>query len=139
VYPSGQRNRRGRTSKHGCTALRTALIEAAQTTVRWDDGPLGMAYRRLRQKKGHSVSVVAVAGRLLVTAWRMMLTGEPYRGERPLATQRKLRMIRRRASQARDGEAIIATELGFPYAVAPEGHPDENSAPEEWRQTHVPA
>lgn len=73
------------------------------------------------------------------TAWRMMLTGEPYRGERPLATQRKLRMIRRRASQARDGEAIIATELGFPYAVAPEGHPDENSTPEEWRQTPVPA
>ncbi|WPD18350.1 IS110 family transposase [Thermaerobacter composti] len=41
VYQSGQRNRRGRTSKHGCTALRAALIEAAQTTVRWGDGPLG--------------------------------------------------------------------------------------------------
>lgn len=139
VYQSGQRNRRGRTSKHGCTALRAALIEAAQTTVRWDDGPLGMAYRRLRQKKGHSVSVVAVAGRLLVTAWRMMLTGEPYRGERPLATQRKLRMVRRRAAQARDGKEIIATELGFRCAVAPERHPYGHPKTEERRQARVPA
>lgn len=107
VDQSGERDRRGRISRHGDRLLRRALVEAAWSVARHDQGELGRFYRRLAAKKGTKKALVALARKLLIVAWRMLQTGEPYRAQKPATVQRKLvglqRLVRRRPA---DGEVI---------------------------------
>lgn len=117
VHESGETKRRGRISKHGCQVLRTALIEAAHSLARFDTGPLGQFFGRLRQRMGYAKAVVALARKLLIVAWRMMLTGTPYRGERPKTTARKVRALERQGA-ARRAASTLRQELLGPEAPA---------------------
>jgi len=95
VEQSGERDRRGRISRHGDRLLRRALVEAAWTVARHDEGELGRFYRRLADKKGAKKAIVALARKLLIVAWRMLRTGEPYRAQKRATVQRKLASLQR--------------------------------------------
>jgi len=112
VHSSGERNRRGRTSKNGCKPLRTALIEAAHTVARYDTGPLGQFFARMRKKAGYHKSIVALARKLLIVAWRILLTGTSYHGARLETTQRKVRHLERQAARSRDWTVLRVQLLG---------------------------
>ena len=87
---SGEELRRGRISKNGNTLLRTLLVEVALGLGRRDGGALGHFYRRKKAQIGHKKAAVALARKVLVVAWRMLLTGEDYRTSKPRQVTRKL-------------------------------------------------
>lgn len=97
VHQSGEQHRQGRISKNGSPLLRTVLVEAAHSVARYDIGPLGHFYQRKRRYLGHGKAIVALARKLLIVAWRMLLTGEPYRAANPQAVARKQRDLRKKA------------------------------------------
>jgi transposase len=99
IVQSGEDLRHGRISKNGNTLLRTVLVEAATGLDRHDRGPLGDFFRRKRTKLGYKKAVVALARKLLIVAWRMLLTGEPYRAIKPRPTARKHQIVDRLAQQ----------------------------------------
>jgi transposase len=64
-YSSGDKQRFGSISKSGSRLLRYLLVEAAQITVRRDDG-LKRFYLRLLHRRGVQKAKVAVARKLLI-------------------------------------------------------------------------
>jgi hypothetical protein len=76
------------------------LIEAAQHLDK-HPGPLGHFFRRLARKKNRNVAVVAAARKLAVIAWRMLVSGEPYRYAIPRSTEAKLARLRVKATGVR--------------------------------------
>src|SRR5574341_143546 len=97
VTQSGETDRRGRLSKNGSRLLRTLLIEAALGVARHDTGALGEFYAHKREQIGTKKATAALARKLLIVAWRMLLTGEVYRAVRPQVLARKQRRIERTA------------------------------------------
>lgn len=95
VEQSGERDRRGRITRHGDRLLRPMLIEAAWSVARHDTGALGAFYRRKVRQLGAQRAIVALARKLLIVAWRILLTGEPYRAQKPAAVQHKQARLRR--------------------------------------------
>ncbi|HEY8342882.1 MAG TPA: IS110 family transposase [Calditerricola sp.] len=82
VEQSGERDRRGRITLHGDRLLRRMLIEAAWSVSRHETGALGEFYRRKVRQLGAKQAIVALARKLLIVAWRILLTGEPYRAQK---------------------------------------------------------
>lgn len=120
VDQSGQRDRRGRISKNGPADLRSILVQAAYQVGRHDTGPLGQYYRRKEKQMGRKRAVVALARKLLVVAWKLLLTGELYRGTNQQLYARKLRLLDRKAPQAiragaadvQEGAHTVASDVG---------------------------
>src|SRR5690606_1575521 len=106
---SGETYFHGKISKNGNPLLRTYLIEAAHILARFDVGPLGQFYHRKCRQLGHKRAVVALARKLLIVAWRMLLTGEPYRHQRPKTVQNKRYQLRSLRSQQRNWEDVMRT------------------------------
>ncbi len=71
--------RRSVPAVHGNRWLGRALIEAARGAGRTNDTYLGAQYRRLAARRGPNKASVAVAHSMVVSAWHMLSTGEPYR------------------------------------------------------------
>lgn len=92
---SGEELRRGRISKNGNPLLRTVLVEVALGMARRDHGALGHFYRRKKIQLGHKKAAIALARKLLIVAWRILLTGEAYRAIKPAAVARKYHTIQR--------------------------------------------
>jgi len=92
VHQSADRCHHGSITKRGRSHARWLAVEAAQSTVR-SSAPLAATYHRVRRKKGHNVAVVAVARKLVVLAWHMLRSGEPYRYASPSHTRKKLRSL----------------------------------------------
>lgn len=76
--------------------LKWAFIEAANTVVlfhkRWPERHVSRLYLRLREKKGHSKAVVAVARHLAEAAYWVLKKGEPYKERQvkaPVSSTRK--------------------------------------------------
>jgi transposase len=103
----------GPITKRGNNQARWMLIQAAQSVAR-HPGPLGHFFRRLKRRKNHNVAVVAVARKLVMIAWQMLTTGEPYRYAQPRATETKLARLRikatgqRRRTGPKQGERCVA-------------------------------
>ncbi|HHY35747.1 MAG TPA: IS110 family transposase [Firmicutes bacterium] len=95
VHQSGQTYYHGKVSESGNRLLRTVLIEAAQVVARHDHGRLGQSYRRKSLHIGSRKAIVALARKLIVVAWKILLTGEPYRDEVVSKTRRKEIALRR--------------------------------------------
>jgi transposase len=112
---SGEELRRGRISKNGNTLLRTILVEVALGVARRDDGPLGRFYRRKKAQIGHKKAIVALARKLLIVAWRILLTGEAYRAVKPVAVARKYRTLQRLAQQTSPLAALAATTVAHAH------------------------
>lgn len=76
-YSSGDTIRRGRITRQGNAAARTALVEAAWRVIKMDP-EMKRFHVRLCVKKGGKRAIVAVARKLLHRLWTMFQTGELY-------------------------------------------------------------
>ncbi len=62
----------------GRTWLGRALIEAARAASRTKDTYFAAQYRRIARRRGPNKAVVAVAHSMVIAAWHVLTTGEPY-------------------------------------------------------------
>ena len=76
-HSSGGRQKLGSISKQGNTMMRTLLVEAAQTAVRFDE-ELRRDYGRLKAKKHSALAKVMVARKLAVRMYWMLRENQPY-------------------------------------------------------------
>ena len=74
---SAGKHRAGRT-RHGSKWLRKALVEAGQAAGRTKDTYLAAQYAQIRARRGSQRAAVAVGHSILVIAWHLLSTGEPY-------------------------------------------------------------
>jgi transposase len=74
---SAGKHRSGRT-RHGSKWLRKALVEAGQAAARTKDTYLAAQYAQIRGRRGPQRAAVAVGHSILVIAWHLLTTGEPY-------------------------------------------------------------
>lgn len=77
---SAGKRRSGKTRK-GNTALRAALVMAAQVAVRKKDSRMGRFYERIQGRRGRKRALVAVAHKLLRIIYSMATKREAYREE----------------------------------------------------------
>jgi transposase len=97
VHQSGEGPaRHGRITKQGRTHARTMLVEAAWQAVR-GPGPLRAFYQRVSSRRGNHVAAVAVARKLAVIVWHLLVKGEDYAGVRPALHAKKLRDLELRS------------------------------------------
>jgi transposase len=109
---SAGRQRSGRARK-GNVWLRTALVQAAQAASHTKGTALSAQYHRIAARRGAKKAVVAVAHRLLIIAYYIILRHEPYHElgadyldrQRPAVTANRL--VRR------------LERLGFQVALSP--------------------
>jgi hypothetical protein len=69
---------RAGTTRKGSRWLRVALIEAANAAARGKGTYLASQYARLKGRRGHKKAIMAVAHSILVIAWHLLSTGQPY-------------------------------------------------------------
>lgn len=74
---SAGKRKTGRTTK-GSKWLRKALIESGQAAGRTKDTYLAAQYHQIRGRRGPQRAAVAVGHSILVIAWHLLSTGEPY-------------------------------------------------------------
>src|SRR4029079_4343775 len=81
-FQSGEMDRQGRIHKRGPRQLRSALVEAAWLMLRYNPWAKSV-YDRLTsgQKTRKKKAIVAVARKLLVRCWVMLLRKEPWNKE----------------------------------------------------------
>ncbi len=96
VHQSGERTRIGGVSGPGNKRLRWALVESAQTAVRYDPR-LGGMYERLSRRRGAGCAVVAVAHEMARIIYFMLVRGKPYRDANRGLVERKLKGMGKRA------------------------------------------
>lgn len=96
THESAGKRRAVRTRK-GNRWLRAALIEAALAAANDRDSALAARYRRLVPRCGHKKAIVAVAHKLLTTAYLLLATGRTYQepGAGYYDARRKDRDVRR--------------------------------------------
>jgi transposase len=70
--------RRPVTKKPGKTWLGRALIEAARAAARTKDSYFAAQYRQIARRRGPNKAAVAVAHSMVIAAWHILTTGEPY-------------------------------------------------------------
>jgi transposase len=108
VVQSGDRSYRGHISKNGSRLLRRAMVEAAHIIALHDRGSLREFYRRKVDELGYTKTIVALARKLLIVAWRVLVTGEPYRAVRPSLWETKQRQLTRLAGRVdQEAEAVL--------------------------------
>jgi transposase len=76
-HESAGKHGSGRTRK-GSKWLRVALVEAAHAAARTKASYLAAQYARLRGRRGPKKAALAVAHSILVIAWHLLTSGEPY-------------------------------------------------------------
>jgi len=96
THESAGKHRAVRTRK-GNRWLRAALIEAALAAINVRDSALAARYRRLVRHRGHKKAIVAVAHKMLTTAYLLLADGRTYQepGAGYYDAQRKDRSVRR--------------------------------------------
>jgi transposase len=93
----------GRISKRGRSHARAMLVEAAWAASK-APGPLRAFFLRIRARRGHQVAAVAVARKLAVLCWHLLIKGADYQWARPALVANKLRAMELKAGQpARKG------------------------------------
>lgn len=78
----GQRDSAGKRGsgkiRKGSKWLRATLVQSAACATRSNNTYLQTRYRRLRTRRGHARAVVAVGHDILLAAYRILDTGQPY-------------------------------------------------------------
>src|SRR3954462_15235373 len=93
----------GRISKVGRSHARAMLVEAAWAAAK-APGPLHAFFVRIRARRGHQVAAVAVARKLAVLCWHLLIKEADYQWARPALVANKMRAIELKAGQpARKG------------------------------------
>jgi len=87
-YQSGLMDRQGRIHKRGPRLLRTALVEAAWIMQRYNPWAKAV-YQRIsaNQKNRKKKAIIAVARKLLVRCWAMLLHETPWNGAAPVVSE----------------------------------------------------
>jgi len=67
----------------------TDHVDARRLARMHNTVPLGEFYRRNAKRIGHNKAIIALARKLLIVAWRRLLTGEAYRAVNPKALARR--------------------------------------------------
>lgn len=83
-YQSGQTDRRGRITKRGSKLLRSALVECAWCSLRYNRWAFQTWQRLQANGVGKKKAIVALARKLLVRCWGMLRTNTPW--QEPLAS-----------------------------------------------------
>jgi transposase len=100
----GQRDSAGKRgpgkARKGSKWLRAALVQSARASTRTKGTYLRERYRRMRARRGDAKAVVAIGHEILLAAYRILETGQPYLdpGPAPLAAA-SVDAERRRAVQ----------------------------------------
>lgn len=93
----------GRISKQGRSHARAMLVEAAWAAAK-APGPLRSFFLRIRARRGHQVAAVAVARKLAVLCWHLLIKEVDYQWARPALVANKIRAMELQAGQpARKG------------------------------------
>lgn len=82
-YQSGETDRRGRITRRGPKLLRSALVECAWCSLRYNSWARGRWQQLQANGLSKKKAVVALARKLLVRCWAILRTGQPWR--EPLA------------------------------------------------------
>jgi transposase len=93
THQSGKHRYHGPITKQGHRQARSLLVQAAHQAAA-HPGPLGAFFRRVAKRRGYNVAVVATARKLVVIAWHMLKTNEPYRYASPQTVEYKLEQLR---------------------------------------------
>jgi transposase len=78
-YQSGETDRRGRITRRGPKLLRSALVECAWCSLRYNAWSRGTWLRLRANGLSKKKAVVALARKLLVRCWAILRTGQPWR------------------------------------------------------------
>jgi transposase len=78
-YQSGETDRRGRITKRGSKLLRSALVECAWCSLRYNAWARGVWERLQSNGLSKKKAVVALARKLLVRCWGMLKRGEAWK------------------------------------------------------------
>lgn len=70
--------RRAAGTRKGTRWLRTALTESAKSAARTKNTYLAAQYQRLTRRRGPNKATVAVAHSIIVAAWHVLTSGQPY-------------------------------------------------------------
>jgi transposase len=89
VHISGETHHTGRITKQGRKDLRTALVAAAWSAVRWDPY-WQVRFERLAKRRGKRKAIVAIARKLLTVVWHVLTKQEAYRQANPEKVAYKL-------------------------------------------------
>jgi len=89
---SGNSKKRGGITRLGSKWLRYALVEAVNTTIRYDER-LGAFYKRIAKRRGPQKAKVATAKEMLVIIWHMLTNNEPYRTMNKDLVERKYKKM----------------------------------------------
>ncbi|MGH9104321.1 MAG: IS110 family transposase [Acidimicrobiales bacterium] len=109
---AGKHRRAG--SRKGANWLRRAFIEAAKSASRSRGTYLSAQYRNVAARRGPNKATVAVAHSIVVAAWHMLSTGEPYED---LGAD----WLSRRRDPEREARRLVARleALGHRVSIAP--------------------
>jgi transposase len=81
IYQSGAVRQLGRINRDGRGEVRRVLLQCAHTVVRMKSHgakPLQQFYARIARRRGKKIAVVALARKLLTTAYGVLKSGQPY-------------------------------------------------------------
>ena len=94
LYQSGNTRWTGRITRQGNKRIRWFLTEAAQMAARYDP-KMKTFYERISRKKGHQKAVIAVARKMLVSIYYVLIRNELYDGHREDVRTRKIKNMKR--------------------------------------------
>jgi transposase len=81
IYQSGAVRQLGRINRDGRGEVRRVLLQCAHTVVRMKSQgakPLQQFFTRVMRRRGKKIAVVALARKLLTTAYGVLKSGQPY-------------------------------------------------------------
>jgi transposase len=103
----------GRISKQGAAPVRGMLVEAAFVAVS-TPGPMRAFYQRVSARRGKAIAIVAVARKLAVLFWHLLIAEKDYAFARPSLTAHKLRELELRAgAERRAGSRSLKHKSGY--------------------------
>jgi len=78
TYSSGGVTRHGGITREGSRWLRWAVVEAAMTHIKYDTA-ITRAIRRIAERRGEQVAIVAAARKILLCCYSVLKNRRPYR------------------------------------------------------------
>ena len=117
VNGSGEKESRRSVSRYGRTDLKMIFVEGAQAVLRTDSPMARWAKHLLAKGKPWNVAICALARKLAVLCWHILM-GHPAPGrEGQMATMRKLERLARCVGQATVKSAGYATSLEYVSSI----------------------
>ena len=118
VNRSGEEEGNGKLSKFGRRDLKAVFVEAAQSAMKTDSPLVRWAKHLLARGKPWNVAMAALARKLSVLCWHILMGHPVPDRERERATKRKLALLAGRVGQEAVKAAGYGKKAGYVAAVA---------------------